>query len=296
MMAELGCVATLRQLPDRHPMHELLMPHLRTALQVNLEARASLLAPTGTFDEAVASGLKTIPILLFRASAKVQYRSLCVPDDLMDRGVMKLPNSYYAHDALRVWDALHRFVTSWVDLYYKGDENIQNDSELQNWVNDITTHSFPKSSGFPQSFSTKAEACKFVTMFISSCSALHAAVNFSQLDFSLWMPNYPSAMMKPPPQVKGQLKEEDILSFLPDVKTTCRILTTLTTLTQINIDFVHLCHYREAIFTVEAHRRLLDEVQAELKAISDDIIERNKHLKLPYTYQCPSGIENSVAI
>uniref|UniRef100_A0A3Q3A9N7 Zgc:152891 n=1 Tax=Kryptolebias marmoratus TaxID=37003 RepID=A0A3Q3A9N7_KRYMA len=140
MMAELCCVATLRHLPDQHPLHQLLMPHVRTSLQINLQARASLLAANGVFDQvkphlepqhkllpaphsacrfslvlvwfwfpqAVGSGLMTVPSLLSRASARLCYRSLCVPDDLSDRGVDKLPHSFYAQDARRVWDALHR--------------------------------------------------------------------------------------------------------------------------------------------------------------------------------------------
>lgn len=34
--------------------------------------------------------------------------------------------------------------------------------------------------GIPQSFQTIAEMCKFVTMVVFTCSALHSAVNFSQ--------------------------------------------------------------------------------------------------------------------
>lgn len=58
--------------------------------------------------QAISSGLEALPILLSRAAQRVSYRSLCVPDDLQDRGVDKLPQSYYAQDALRVWEALHR--------------------------------------------------------------------------------------------------------------------------------------------------------------------------------------------
>lgn len=58
--------------------------------------------------QAVGSGLEAIPVVLSRASRRVSYRSLCIPDDLKDRGVDKPPQSYYAQDALRVWDALHR--------------------------------------------------------------------------------------------------------------------------------------------------------------------------------------------
>ncbi|XP_043997692.1 polyunsaturated fatty acid lipoxygenase ALOX8 [Gambusia affinis] len=296
MMAELCCIATLRQLPEHHPLHQLLMPHIRTSLQINMQARASLLAANGPFDQAVGSGLKTIPDILRRASATIHYRSLCVPDDLLDRGVDKLPHSFYAQDAQRIWDVLYRFVLGWVQLYYGGDKDVQNDSELQNWIADINTHGFSQNAGFPPCFQTEAEVSKFVTMVIFSCSALHAAVNFSQLDFALWLPNCPAAMMRPPPQAKGAVTEQDILSFLPDINSANRVLMTLAMLSQPGVDFVPLCHYREAVFRVDAHRRLLEEVQAELQVITDDITERNRHLELPYAYLCPSGIENSVAI
>ncbi|KAM6907271.1 polyunsaturated fatty acid lipoxygenase ALOX15B [Xenentodon cancila] len=296
MVGELCCVATLRQLPELHPLHQLLMPHVRTSLQINLQARASLLAVGGVFDQAVGSGMKGMSAILCRASARVQYRSLCVPDDLSDRGVDKLPHCFYAQDALRIWDALHRFVVGWVDLYYCEDDHVQNDSELQHWITELNTHGFTHSSGFPQRFHTKAEMSKFVTMIIYSCSALHAAVNFSQLDFALWMPNYPPSMMRPPPQVKGAVTEDDIVSFLPDVNCTCRFLMSLTMLSQPAVNFVPLCHYKESVFGVDAHRRLVEEVQAQLKAIADDIKERNSRLEPPYSYLSPVHIENSVAI
>uniref|UniRef100_A0A3Q0S5U3 Zgc:152891 n=1 Tax=Amphilophus citrinellus TaxID=61819 RepID=A0A3Q0S5U3_AMPCI len=294
MMAELCCVATLRQLSEAHPLHQLLMPHVKTSLKINFGARASLLASKGLFDQAVGSGLMTLPVLMSRASAKMSYRTLCVPDDLTDRGVDKLPQSYYAQDARRIWDAVYRFVTSWVDLYYRGDDAVQHDSELHHWLTDLNTHGF--TNGFPQCFHTRAEVSKFVTMLIYSCSALHAAVNFSQLDFAFWVPNCPVAMLRPPPQVKGAVTEDDIMSFLPDVNTTCRVLMALNGLSQPAINFIPLCHYKEAIFRDDAHRRLLEEVQAQLKAISDAIAERNSQLELPYPYLSPERIENSVAI
>ena len=40
-----------------------------------------------------------------------------------------------------------RFVVSWVDLYYRGDEDVQHDSELQHWIDDINTHGFTHDSG-----------------------------------------------------------------------------------------------------------------------------------------------------
>ncbi|XP_056253527.1 hydroperoxide isomerase ALOXE3 [Seriola aureovittata] len=296
MLGELCCMATLRQLPDVHPLHQLLMPHVRTSLQINCQARASLLAAGGVFDKAVGCGLKALPVFLSRASQRIQYRSLCVPDDLSDRGVRELPQSHYATDALRVWDALHRFVVRWVDLYYSADSEVQQDSELHHWITDINTHGFTHNSGFPQVFRTKAEVSQFVTMIVFTCSALHAALNFSQLDFALWTPNCPTSMLRPPPQVKGLATEDDIISSLPDVNSSCRVLLALAQLSQPSANFVPLCHYKEAIFRDGAHCRLVEEVQAELRSISEDISERNSRLELPYPYLCPGRIENSVAI
>lgn len=58
--------------------------------------------------QAVACGIKAMPLLLARGTDQLNYTSLCVPDDLKERGLDKLPNCYYAQDALRVWNALHR--------------------------------------------------------------------------------------------------------------------------------------------------------------------------------------------
>ncbi|CAB1323240.1 unnamed protein product, partial [Coregonus sp. 'balchen'] len=201
LLGEVCCTATLRQLPEVHPLHQLLMPHIKTTLQINIQARGSLLAANGVFDK---------------------------------------------------------------------------DSELQSWITEIYTHGFLQlpHSGCPQSFQTKPELCQFVTMVIYCCSALHAAVNFSQVDFDLWMPNCPAYMTHPPPQTKGMLTEEDILSILPDVNSTCSLLITLSLLSQPAADY--------AVFSSGAPRRLVEKVQAELRAISDDITDRNKKLELPY--------------
>lgn len=47
-------------------------------------------------------------------------------------------------------------------------------------------------------------------------------------------------MMRPPPQVKGVVTEDDIMSFLPDMNSTCRVLTLITLLSQPALDFVRL--------------------------------------------------------
>ncbi|TSL04289.1 Hydroperoxide isomerase ALOXE3 [Bagarius yarrelli] len=279
---------------------QLLMPHLKTSLQINIQARASLLATNGVFDKAVGCGMKAVPVLLARGTYRLRYTSLCVPDDLKERGLDKLPNCYYAQDALRVWNALHRFVASWVELYYHDDQEVQQDAELQSWIQEIHTEGYLGfiHTDFPQTFQTIAELSKYITMVIFTSSALHAAVNFSQasVDFNLWMPNCPAAMLRPPPQVKGTVTEEDLLSFFPDVNSTCRVLIVLFMLSQPSLDYVPLCHYREWYFSSGAPLKLVEKVQQDLRDIAHDIQKRNSRLELAYPYLYPDNIENSVAI
>ncbi|KAJ7996234.1 hypothetical protein DPEC_G00234960 [Dallia pectoralis] len=295
LLGEVSCTATLRQLPEVHPLHQLLMSHIRSTLQINIQARSSLLAANGVFDKAIGSGLKALPVLLSRATKRLRYRNMCVPSDLEDRGLHTLPHCYYAQDALQVWNALLRFVGGWVDEYYHGDKDVEQDTELQSWIAEIYTHGFSH-SGFPESFKTKPDLCQFVNMVIYSCSAQHSAVNFSQIDFALWMPNCPAYMARPPPQTKGKLTEDEIISILPDVNATCSLLINLLLLSQPAADYVPLCQYREAVFSSGIPQRLVKQVQAELRLISDEITERNRKLELPYTYMSPDRIENSVAI
>ncbi|MCJ8740753.1 hypothetical protein PDJAM_G00062670 [Pangasius djambal] len=269
LVGEVCCIATLRKLPEIHPLHQ-----------------------------AIGCGIKALPLLLARGTDRLRYTSLCVPDDLKERGLDKLPNCYYAQDALRVWNALHRFVAGWVELYYHNDQEVQHDSELQSWIQEIHIEGFLgfTHTGFPQSFQTAAELSKYITMVIFTCSALHAAVNFSQVDFNLWMPNCPGSMSRPPPQVKGSVTEEELLSFLPDVNSTCSVLIVLFLLSQPALDYVPLCQYREWYFSSGAPRKLVEMVQQDLRDITHDILKRNRKLELPYPYLCPDNIENSVAI
>ncbi|XP_076835888.1 polyunsaturated fatty acid lipoxygenase ALOX15B isoform X2 [Brachyhypopomus gauderio] len=298
LIGEVCCIATLRNLPEIHPLHQFLMPHIKTSLQINVQARSSLLAPQGIFDKAIGCGLEALPHLLARGTDQLRYTSLCVPDDLTERGIDTMANCYYAQDALRVWNALHRFVMSWMDLYYNDDQEVLQDSELQSWIQEIFTEGLLNftHTGFPQSFQTKSDLSKFITMVIFSCSGLHAAVNFSQMDFGLWMPNSPPAMFRPPPKVKGSVTEEKLLSFLPDVNATCSVLIILLMLSQPSANYVPLCQYGEWYFSTDAPSRLVEAVQKDLKDIIEHIRKRNRKLELPYCYLSPDAIENSVAI
>uniref|UniRef100_A0A3B3YNT5 Lipoxygenase domain-containing protein n=1 Tax=Poecilia mexicana TaxID=48701 RepID=A0A3B3YNT5_9TELE len=299
LLAEVFAVSLLRNVPMVHPLHKLLIPHTRYTLQINFLARNALISEEGVFTKVKQKTLlRRTSLHLMLNDSVLTYSSLCVPEDIAERGVKDVPNFYYRDDALRLWDTINRFVRGILTYYYKTDAEVQQDSELQKWILDIFEHGFlsqPR-SGIPQKLTTVDELIKFVTMVIFTGSAQHAAVNSGQFDFGSWMPNTPISLQLPPPTKKGEATEETMLKTLPDVNTTVQGMATLWLLSQQSSDFAPLGQYSEDHFSEETPRQMIANFQKELAALSAAIKERNKTLEVPYTFLDPEEVENSVAI
>ncbi|KAM4604000.1 polyunsaturated fatty acid lipoxygenase ALOX15B-like [Polymixia lowei] len=298
LLAEVFAVSLLRNLPMVHPLHKLLVPHTRYTIQINFLARRLLISETGVFTQFAASGGEGMLTSLKTALSSVTYSSLCIPEDIAERGMESLPNFYYRDDGLKLWDIIHRFVQGVLGHYYKTDAEVKQDTELQKWIQDIFEHGFlsQQSTGIPQSFSSVADLVKFVTMVIFTSSCQHAAVNSGQYDYGGWMPNTPISLQRAPPTTKGTSSESTMLETLPNVSTTVQGMSTLWLLSKQSTDFVPLGEYPEEHFSEEVPCNLITDFQAQLKILSATINVRNKSLDIPYTYLDPLLVENSVAI
>uniref|UniRef100_A0A3P9D9B9 Uncharacterized protein n=1 Tax=Maylandia zebra TaxID=106582 RepID=A0A3P9D9B9_9CICH len=276
LLAEVFTVSLLRNLPMVHPLYKLLMPHTRYTLQINVLARQLLISKTGVLTRYAASGGKGVITILQKSLSSLTYSSLCIPDDIAERGLKDVPNFYYRDDGLKLWEIIFRFVKEILTSYYKTDAEVQKDSELQKWIQDIYEHGFlsQASTGIPQKFSTVDEMVKFVTMVIFTCSAQHSAVNSGQYDFGAWMPNSPVTL-----QLPHQLKRgKQVKKFM--AWPSCGYSAMISYLSHQ----IFLGQYPEEHFT------------EELKRLSAEIKARNSVLDLPYTYLDPDVTENSVSI
>uniref|UniRef100_A0A8C8VQ81 Arachidonate lipoxygenase 3 n=1 Tax=Pelusios castaneus TaxID=367368 RepID=A0A8C8VQ81_9SAUR len=291
LINEAFMLATLRHLPLCHPLFKLLMPHTRYTLHINILARSVLLRRGG-------SGTDGTTELMAKGMACLTYASLCLPEDIQERGVESIPNYYYRDDGLKIWSAIERFVSGIVKHYYHSDAHVQADCELQAWADEIFCEGFlgNLASGFPSSLQSIPELVKYLTMWIYCCSARHAALNNGQYDLGAWMPNLPSSMRNPPPMAKGTTSLESYLDTIPEVNTTSVALFTLWVICCEPGDSRPLGTYPDEHFTEEEPKRLIKAFQERLAQISQEIQERNKSLPIPYCYLDPHQIENSTSI
>ncbi|XP_049899821.1 polyunsaturated fatty acid lipoxygenase ALOX15B-like [Epinephelus moara] len=298
LLAEVFAVSLLRNMDRKHPLYKVLVPHTRYTLHINFLARDGLISETGVFTKFASSGGEGMVTLMQRSLSSVTYSSLCLPDDIAERGLEDVPNFYYRDDGLRLWDIIHRFVQGVLGFYYKNNDAVKEDEELQRWIGDIFEHGFlsQEGTGIPQRFTTVEELVKFVTMVIFTCSAQHSAVNTGQYDYGGWMPNTPTSLQLPPPTKKGKTSEATMLQTLPDMGTSANAMASIWLLSKPSFDFVGLGKSLEKHHSHEIPSSHVTAFQGELQALSARIKIRNMSLEVPYTYMDPEKIENSVAI
>uniref|UniRef100_F6U3I6 Arachidonate 15-lipoxygenase n=1 Tax=Monodelphis domestica TaxID=13616 RepID=F6U3I6_MONDO len=297
LMAEVIAVATMRCLPTLHPIFKILIPHLRYTMEINVRARTGLVSNGGVFDQVVSTGGGGHVTVLQKAGKYLHYRSLCPPYDLADRGLLGVSSAYYAQDALRVWDIIKRYVEGIVYLYYAGDEDVENDTELQAWCKEITEIGLhgAQDREFPTSFHSREELCLFVTMCIFTCTCQHSSVHQGQLDWYAWVPNAPCTMRMPPPTTKD-VTLEMVMASLPNFHQASLQMSLTWQLGRAQPNMVPLGQHKEQYFSDSAALAVLKCFREELAVLDKEIKERNAKLDLPYEYLLPSRVENSVTI
>ncbi|XP_069775997.1 arachidonate 12-lipoxygenase, 12S-type [Narcine bancroftii] len=298
LLGEVCSVATLRQLPAVHPVFKLLIPHTRYTLEINTRARIDLLGESGIFARVIASGGPGLLSVTQKACQALTYRSMCLPDNLLDRDVEDLKDYFYRDDALLIWSAISKYIKNLMGLYYTSDQNVVEDVELQAWLKDLVQEGLSEIPlyDWPVDFHSREEMNKFLTMVIFICSAQHAAVNNGQYDWSCWVPNTPCTMREPPPTSKAVPSMEEIMDTLPDISQSAVQMAISWHLGRPLPKQISLGTFEEMYFIEPEAIKVQTAFQQELKEIEKRIEERNSGLELKYQYLQPSKIESSISI
>ena len=252
------------------------------------------------------------------------FRGMAVKDSNSPHGLRLVIEDYaFAVDGLEIWSAIKSWVDDYCSFYYKTDDVIQNDAELQTWWRELKEkgHGDKKDEPWWPKMHTREDLVETCTIIIWIASALHAAVNFGQYPYAGYLPNRPTVSRRFMPE-EGT-PEYDELKSDPDnvyLKTITAQLQTLLGVSLIELlsrhssDEVYLGQRDSAEWTIdteplkafERFGKKLGEIEERIITMNNDEKWKNRvgPVKVPYTLLFPTseggltgkGIPNSVSI
>ena len=306
LIEEAFALATRRQLALQHPLNILLSKHFAAVLVINQLGALTLLkaGPDGLLNQVLAPGMTGSLELITNQYNAWHFDQLDFPSDIQSRGmtVANLPYFPYRDDGTDIWNVLGNYVRDYLGLYYTADTDVTRDYELQNWAKELSREVGGAGNvpGFKPSIDSIQELIDIVQKLIWTASAQHAAVNFPQIEYASFMPNYPGATFTPPPpdfqHVRTQA--EDLLATLPPAS---------NTLTQMSVTYALAGYHYDTLLDYADQlepnasavcRRYHDQLVGE---IQDRIVARNCDYAstrglLPYPYLLPANIPNSTSV
>ncbi|XVF41919.1 hypothetical protein PTKIN_Ptkin01aG0319500 [Pterospermum kingtungense] len=326
-------IATNRQLSVVHPIHKLLHPHYRDTMAINALAREALVNGGGLLEKTFYYSKYSLEMssCIYRSW---NFMDQALPTDLKKRGIavddgncvhglrLLIPDYPYAVDGLNVWFAIEKWVRDYCSFYYKTDEMVQEDPELQAWWKELREvgHGDLKDEPWWPKMQTREDLIESCTIIIWIASALHAAVNFGQYAYGGYFPNRPTLSRRYMPE-KGtpeyaELERNPEKTFFRTMTSQLQCLAGITAveiLSKHASDEVYLGQRTPDWTTDEiplaafqAFSKRLGEVEGEILKLNMDKKLKNRvgPVNLPYTLLYPTGevglsgkgIPNSISI
>ena len=243
--------------------------------------------------------------------ALAKHRGIAVKDASAPHGIRLLIKDYpFAVDGLNIWSAIKTWVSDYCSFYYKNDQMVQQDTELQAWWKELVEvgHGDLKNEPWWPKMQAVDELIESCTIIIWIASALHAAVNFGQYPFAGYLPNRPTLSRRFMPEVGTpeyeELKTNPDLAFL---KTITAQLQTMLGVSLIEIlsrhasDEVYLGQRdtpgwtsdQEVLEAFERFGKKLSEIEEGIVRMNSEGKLKNRvgPVKMPYTLLYPTGEE-----
>ncbi|NRA69017.1 MAG: lipoxygenase [Pseudobacteriovorax sp.] len=290
-------IASFRHLSSNHPLNKLLIPHFEGTIPINALAVRKLLPKGGVVDQTLSATTETAFALIETSRLNYDFRDNFLPKSIERRGVgasSKLTSYPYRDDALKIWNAIGNWVNDYVNLYYKNDDYVAEDFELQSWVSEIIAEDGGRIKNFAPNdqIIDRTTLAETLTMIIFTCSAQHAAVNFPQAEAA--NASYqPMAGYQAAP-TKTHLTEKEALEFLPPLDRAIKQAHTLTLLGTTY--YTKLGDYKFGHFDDKRVVPILWKFQKELDGVERSIKKENRTRRTAYKHLQPSLIPQSINI
>ncbi|MCD7453934.1 hypothetical protein HAX54_022690 [Datura stramonium] len=303
-------IATRRQLSVMHPIHRLLDPHFKDTMHINALARSTVLKAGGIIEKTLYSGEVSMELssLLYK---EWRFDEQSLPGDLLKRGmafhnpdcltgVQLLFEDYpYGTDGLEIWVAIKRWVTDFCLHFYKDDNSLRSDHEIQEWWSEIKKigHGDKCNETWWYPMTTLSDLVEALTTLIWISSGLHASVNFGQYGYIGHPLNRPTKCrnfipMEGTKEFAEFLHDPDkfFLKMLPNRSEITLYMAMLEVLSAPTSDEVYLGQRQSPNWIDDVWiKQRFEQFTEELNEVDKRIVERNADPKLK-NRQGPSNI------
>lgn len=301
-------VATRRQLDREHPVAALLHAHLRgVVFNLMIGRRLLLASEKGMVDQLFPMQPGQWLNVLRAGYRRWKAIDLHAPSTFTRRGTdatSALGAYPYRDDGMLVWDALQTYVGEYLDIFYRDDDACLSDPELAAWRAElIAVYSRPmpnedpaaaaeRAAGFD--FDSRAALQRLLTGILFTSGPRHAAVNFAQWDYMMFVGNAPASIYA---KDSGSLVEVEQL--LPDAEQIVNQMEVIQLLS--GRQFGRLGHFPNDEF--EAEEDTSEKIQAvtqrfreRLSVVGEQIDAQNEKRTIPFPYLHPDKIPNSANV
>jgi arachidonate 15-lipoxygenase len=306
-------IAANRELSEQHPILTLLKPHFRFTLSINNDALHSLVIPGGVTACDVGLTPQSSFEMITEAREAWQWDGQSPEQLFKDRGIdsNSLPAFEFRDDTLLLWQAIKKFVRSYLVAYYNNDDScVAQDTELQGFINALVSPKLGDFKGLdglsatgdseqPYKIDNFAYLVELVSHIIYIAGPQHAAVNYAQYPLMSYAPSVTGCLYKEPPGKDTEMNsEEDLLLWCPPLDIALYTLSFEYLLSGVQYDVFgkYSDNPRMSYFKDPKVAGPVSELQLDLASIEVEISKRNKERAMPYTFQLPSMIPNSTSI
>jgi len=295
-------LATVRELAARHPINILLKPHFEFTMAINAVGDQVLINPGGFVDIILGGTLESSLNLANQGVAQVfnNFKNFALPTNLRQRGVDErsaLRDFPYRDDGLLIWQALEEYISQYVGIYYKSNQDVREDFELQNWIKALQKPIDEQGFGvvsLPRRLTNRDQLIDLVTQIIFTAGPQHSAIGWLQYQYMAFIPNMPGAIYQPIPASKGIIREENLTSFVPGVEATF-VQTNLMAAIGTKQDPKAFTDFGVNSFQDPRAIEVLKRLQIRLQSLEKLIEQRNQRRKECYPAFLPSRMANSTS-
>jgi arachidonate 15-lipoxygenase len=291
-------LVTYGQLSQKHPLLALIDPHLQHTLNLNsqpLYERGKNGKVPG-YGEMFPPNNDTLVKFMGEGMRQFKFRERALPNDLKRRHVENDQLNYpYRDEGLPMWNAIQKFTREYVDVYYKTDQYVLEDKELQAWAKALGGERANGACGledFPTEFTTKQEVAEIFGQIIFTATAHHSSVHFPQYPYSQFVPNMPNAIYQSPTELlKKELDQAQLMQLFPPFK---KAFYQSFIYYAVNFKVSRIGAYPIKMFCPAAVS-VIEQYQQSLKQVSKEHREKYRSADKKYPYMDPKNIPNSVS-